>query len=346
MALSKRTLSGCLEPTLASGFVLFLLVQAAVISSKLPRNAMSETRRDIRPRLRILKLIRLFVIERVSGLLDLQKRRFCGRLQQPLYILCWIAIAEHGVACHKNFRARPDHVGHRIERHPAIYFDAVIQPALAAKVRKAPHFVQRTGDELLTAKARVHRHDEHIVYDIEHLGEHIHRSGWIDHNACQAIMALDQVQGAVQMTACLLMNRDPIGPRFRKSRNEFVGILDHQMAIERQLRNLAQRFDDRRPYGEIRDEMAVHDVDVYDTGSALASGAHLFAKTGKVRRKNRGCQLNQIVSLSLESNTRERFYKNPIKEAASKNSNTMAAAARRDLTDGARPHKRRWQSFR
>src|SRR5258708_39505089 len=47
MALSNRTLSGCLDPIFASGLTDFLLVQAVVISSNVPSTAMNENRRDM-----------------------------------------------------------------------------------------------------------------------------------------------------------------------------------------------------------------------------------------------------------------------------------------------------------
>src|SRR6266851_5549993 len=49
MALSKRTLSGCLEATLDSGLTDFLFVQAAVINSSIPKNATNGIRCDIKP---------------------------------------------------------------------------------------------------------------------------------------------------------------------------------------------------------------------------------------------------------------------------------------------------------
>src|SRR6267143_1586965 len=52
MALSKRTLSGCLEPTLDSGLTDFLFVQAVVINNRNPKNATNGIRRDIKPQLR------------------------------------------------------------------------------------------------------------------------------------------------------------------------------------------------------------------------------------------------------------------------------------------------------
>src|ERR1700694_3046672 len=53
MALSKRTLSGCLELTLDSGLIDFLFVEAAVINNSIPKNASNGFRRDINPQLRI-----------------------------------------------------------------------------------------------------------------------------------------------------------------------------------------------------------------------------------------------------------------------------------------------------
>jgi hypothetical protein len=92
-------------------------------------------------------------------------------------------------------------------------------------------------------------------------------------------MTLNQVQRAIQMPAGFLMHRNPIRASLGECGNEFVRIFDHQMAIERQFRNPAQRFDHRRTNGEIRDEMPVHNIHVDDTGAAFARGTHLFAKT-------------------------------------------------------------------
>jgi hypothetical protein len=40
--------------------------------------------------------------------------------------------------------------------------------------------------------------------------------------------------------------------------------------------------------------MAIHDVHVDDTSAALACGAHLLAQPGKISRKNRRCQFDQM----------------------------------------------------
>src|SRR5271167_567334 len=130
MALSNSTLSGCFDPTLASGFTDFLLEQATVSASSNASTAINETRRDIRPRIRF----QLLTANCWLALLDLQQRSFGRCLQQRLRILPWITTTEHGVARDQDFSARPHHIAHRVVPHAAIYFDAVSQPALAANL--------------------------------------------------------------------------------------------------------------------------------------------------------------------------------------------------------------------
>src|SRR5215469_16335023 len=64
---------------------------------------------------------------KVDGFVPLDSLQRClGRgFQQGLRILFWITISEHGVARHQNFCTRAHHIGNRVERNPAIYFDAV-----------------------------------------------------------------------------------------------------------------------------------------------------------------------------------------------------------------------------
>ena len=73
------------------------------------------------------------------------------------------------------------------------------------------------------------------------------------------------MQCPVQVPHSFLVHRNPIGARIGESRNIFVRILDHQVAIERQRRDLAQRLHHRRPDREIGHEMSIHDVDVDDS---------------------------------------------------------------------------------
>ena len=88
-------------------------------------------------------------------------------------------------------------------------------------------------------------------------------------------MVFNQMQGAIQMPVHLLMHRNPVGPRVRERRNVFARILNHQVAIERQLGGSAQRLHHRRPQRDIRDKMPVHHIHVDNRGPAISGNLHL-----------------------------------------------------------------------
>ena len=84
------------------------------------------------------------------------------------------------------------------------------------------------------------------------------------------------------MDTSFLMHRNPIDACFRKCGDELVGLLDHQVTIERDPGDLAKRGDHGRADRKIRNEMAVHDVDVENGGSALDGGLRVFAEPCEV----------------------------------------------------------------
>ncbi len=94
----------------------------------------------------------------------------------------------------------------------------------------------------------------------------------------------DQLQRAVQVPASLVVHAHPVGPRIGKGRNELVGILDHQVAVERQLRRLAQAGDDRRSDGDVGHEVAVHDVDMDHRAAAALRRGNLVREVCKISR--------------------------------------------------------------
>jgi hypothetical protein len=49
-------------------------------------------------------------------------------------------------------------------------------------------------------------------------------------------------------------------------RGPAVGVLDHEVAVDRDGRHPHQRLDDGQPEREVRDEVVVHDVDVGPVG--------------------------------------------------------------------------------
>ena len=68
---------------------------------------------------------------------------------------------------------------------------------------------------------------------------------------------------------------------------EDIGIRNHQVNVEGKLGHFLQRFDDRWTDRQVRYEMAVHDVDVQQIGSASFDRGHFVGQTGKIGGENR-----------------------------------------------------------
>jgi hypothetical protein len=64
------------------------------------------------------------------------------------------------------------------------------------------------------------------------------------------------------------------------------------VTIEGDPRDLAKRGDHGRADRKIRNEMAVHDVDVENSGSALNGGLRIFAETCEVSKQNGGSEFD------------------------------------------------------
>ena len=68
-------------------------------------------------------------------------------------------------------------------------------------------------------------------------------------------------------------------------------MFDHEMGIERQFRAAAQGFDDRYAEGQVRYEMAVHQVEMDAVGPLPFNVLDFFGQAGKISRQYRGVWL-------------------------------------------------------
>jgi hypothetical protein len=96
------------------------------------------------------------------------------------------------------------------------------------------------------------------------------------------------MERAIEMDTGFLMDGNPIDAGLREGWDEFVGSFNHQVTIEGDAGDLAKRGDHGGADRKIWNEMAVHDVDVENSGSALDGGLRLFAEPCEVSRENGG----------------------------------------------------------
>src|SRR5689334_2281551 len=104
-------------------------------------------------------------------------------LQQPASVPGDITVTEDRVAGNQNLGPGGYDIADRIKSNAAVDLDPEIQPSFLAHTNQTAHFVERAGDELLSTKSGVDGHHKHKIDHVQHLGECLNRSGWVDHHA-------------------------------------------------------------------------------------------------------------------------------------------------------------------
>ncbi len=92
---------------------------------------------------------------------------------------------------------------------------------------------------------------------------------------------------AVQVRYRFLMDSNDIGAGLGERIDIEIGILDHQVYIERLVSDFTQGIDHQRADGDVWDEMTVHDINVNVIGAGAVNGLNIFTKTGKIGGKDR-----------------------------------------------------------
>ena len=100
------------------------------------------------------------------------------------------------------------------------------------------------------------------------------------------------------MNAGFLMDRNPIGAGIGEGGNVLVGILDHQVAVERNIHSLAQRRDHRRPDGNVGHKVTIHHIDMEQGGATSHRSVGILSQAGEIGRQNGRCYFNQNRLLS------------------------------------------------
>jgi hypothetical protein len=120
----------------------------------------------------------------------------------------------------------------------------------------------------------------------EDLIESMDRCGRVYDYSGFASVRCNQMKGAIEVDAGFLVDGDPISPGFGKRGDEVIRPFNHEMAIERNFRDFAERGHDRGADGDVRDEMTIHHVHVENGGSAFDSGLGFRAEAREISRKD------------------------------------------------------------
>ena len=172
----------------------------------------------------------------------------------------------------------------------AIDFDVDLCCARFIPLGCAFHFSHHRGAERLTAETGMDGHDEQDVDLVEKWLDRFKRRRGIQRQTGATASVANFLQSFFDMMFRLRLDVDCDGvcAGFDKSRRVMIGMLDHQVDIERKLGLLAHKIDNRRPEGNIIDEMSVHDVAMNPIGAGFFSGADFIGQAGKIGRENGG----------------------------------------------------------
>jgi len=219
-------------------------------------------------------------------------------LQELGNVVADVAVAEDGVAGYKEVGAGADNVGYCREIDASVHFNAIREAAGFADAGERFDFAQRAFDEVLSAKAGIHGHDQDVVDDVEDFLEGVYGCSGVDYHGRLASVRTDEMKRAIEVDAGFLMHGNPVGAGLGEGFDEVIGIFDHQVAVERDVADgFTQRGDYRRADGDVGDEVAVHDVDVKDGAAGVDGGLGLSAELGEVGGEDGWCEFDQRMLL-------------------------------------------------
>mmetsp|Transcript_67334 Transcript_67334/g.147544 ORF Transcript_67334/g.147544 Transcript_67334/m.147544 type:complete len:243 (-) Transcript_67334:81-809(-) len=145
-------------------------------------------------------------------------------------------------------------------------------------------------DELLAAEARVDRHDEHQVHNIQHVLDRLQAGARVQHHTGLAAVVLDHVDDTVQVDGRLLLSvhRNNVGTSLGEVGDALLRLHNHQVAIQDLVRHRANGINDQGADGDVGHKAAIHHVDVHPIAASLINSLDLLAQLGKVSGQDGG----------------------------------------------------------
>lgn len=188
----------------------------------------------------------------------------------------------------EHVRAGFDRGSRGVAVDAAVDLDEELEPPRRPRAGERLHLAQRPGDDPLAAEAGIHGHHEHQVHVVEDLGQRLGRRGGNDGDTRPAARAADGRERALRVDRRLQVDGQQIGAAFDEPVDPAVGVLDHQVHVERQRGRPAQVRHRLGAEGEVRHEVPVHDVEVHEIAAHGGDGPGATGQVAEVRGEHRG----------------------------------------------------------
>src|SRR5580704_9787018 len=193
-----------------------------------------------------------------------------------------VLLAENSRTGNENVGARGFHVGDVVGLDAAVDLDVEREAAPLKLAANLAQLLERLRNEMLAAESRMHTHDENHVELLGGRNHSIDRGFGIDSDRRARTEVMNLFRDLWNVGANFAMHRDRIGARFDKNPDVLFRLADHQMRIERELGDFANRFQNRHTHRDVGHEMAVHHVEMKQVRSGTLDGANFLAESREV----------------------------------------------------------------
>jgi len=146
--------------------------------------------------------------------------------------------------------------------HAAVYLQLAGGIALVDELADGGHLGKLIRHEFLAAETRFHRHDQNQLHLIN-VGQYCLPCGLgLQDDACPFPLGVNFVNGGLNVLRKVrfYMDRHQIGPGVAELLHVAHRLRDHQMDVQRQLRDLADGLHHGDADRNIGDEYTVHDI--------------------------------------------------------------------------------------
>ncbi len=170
-------------------------------------------------------------------------------------------------------------------------------PSISTRIVNSPEstilrtvrtLLSTSGMKSLAAETGLDRHDQKGVEVLEDVQVRVQRGAGLDAQPRLGAGGANVTGHRDGIVGRLGVERDVVGASLGVRRRPAVGVLDHQMAIHRNVAGGQQTFHHRQADRQVRHEMRIHDIDVqpvraFDDGGLVGQPGEIG---GQYRRRD------------------------------------------------------------
>src|SRR6476469_698848 len=196
--------------------------------------------------------------------------------------------AAHRGAGDEGVRPGAPGVGDGVGGDPAVHLERRRGPAAVEQGADPADLVGGPGEVRLAAVPRVDRHHEHEVEIGHDLLDVIEGRGGIERESGPHPVLPDRRELALDVDRSLGVEGEHGGAGIRVFREVVLGLLDHEVNVERPVGDAPERADHRCAEAEVGHEVTVHNIHVNPLRAAGHCPLHLLAEPPQIGAQDAG----------------------------------------------------------